>query len=152
MTPELIAIVAMTVTLAGLMVAIWRDARAHTDRGLAELRAEMRNQRTDIQDLRQEVRSDIGSLRQDVQSDIQSFRQEVRSDIQGLREESRADIAEVRADNQRLREEVRAGFAHVRDDLADLRKDVQALTERTSRLEGVIEGLFARRDRHDDAA
>ena len=139
--PELIAIVAMTVTLAGLMVAIWRDARAHTDRGLAELRAEMRNQRTDIQSLRQEVRSDI-----------QSFRQEVRADIQGLREESRADIGEVRADNQRLREEFRAESAHVRDDLADLRKDVQALTERTSRLEGVIEGLFARRDRHDDAA
>ena len=125
-TPELIAILAMSATLAGLMVAIWRDARAHTDRGLAEIRAEMRNQRTDIQ-----------SLRQEVQSDIHSFRQEVRSDIQGLREESRADIGEVRTG------------------LEALRKDVQALTERTSRVEGVIEGLFGRRDsrdRHDDAA
>ena len=105
MTPELIGILAMSAALAGLMVAIWRDARAHTNQGLAELRAEIRDQR----------------------ADIQSLRQEVRSDIQDLREESRTD-------------------------LTALRKDVQSLTERTSRVEGVIEGLFAGRDRHTDAA
>ena len=78
MTPELIGILAMGGTLAGLMLALWRDTRA------------------DIQNLRAEVRADFG----------------------------------------------------------DLRKDVQSLTERTSRLEGVIEGLFGGRprDRHDDAA
>ena len=55
---------------------------------------------------------------------------------------------DARADIQNLRAEVRA-------ELADLRKDVQALTERVSRLEGVIEGLLVRRsdhDRHDDDA
>ena len=55
---------------------------------------------------------------------------------------------DARADTQALRVEVRG-------DLADLRKDVQGLTERMSRLEGVIEGIFAGRgprDRHDDAA
>ena len=109
MTPELIAILAVGVTLAGLMVAIWRDARAHTDQGLAELRAEVRDQRA-----------------------------ETRASIQSLREEFRADM-------QNFREEVRA-------DLAALRKDVQALTERMSRVEGVIEGLFAGRDRRSDAA
>ena len=98
MTPELIAILAVGVTLAGLMVAIWRDARAHTDQGLAALRAEVRDQRA-----------------------------ETRASIQSLREEFRAD-------------------------LANLRKDVQALTERVSRIEGVIEGLFAGRDRRSDAA
>ncbi len=54
---------------------------------------------------------------------------------------------DARADIQKLRAEVRA-------ELADLRKDVQALTERVSRIEGVIEGLLVRRsdrDRHDDA-
>ena len=78
MTPELIGILAMGGTLAGLMLALWRDTRA------------------DIQNLRAEIRVDFG----------------------------------------------------------DLRKDVQSLTERTSRLEGVIEGLFGGRprDRHDDAA
>ena len=68
-----------------------------------------------------------------------------------LRRDSRADSnalrAEFRADNQRLRAEVRADMdsfrAEVRADVAALRKDVQALTERMSRVEGAIEGLFA---------
>ena len=70
-----------------------------------------------------------------------TFRRDARAENQALR-------AEFRADNQRLRAELNAG-------LADVRKDVQALTERVSRLEGVIEGLFGRTgnlDRHDDAA
>ncbi len=101
MTPELIGILAMGGTLAGLMLALWRDTRA-----------------------------DIHALR----ADNHALRAEVRTDIQNLRADVRADLAEIRGD------------------LADLRKDVQALTERTSRLEGVIEGLFAGRDRHNDAA
>ena len=69
-----------------------------------------------------------------------TYRRDARAETQALRAEFRADI-------QRLRAEVNAG-------LADVRKDVQALTERVSRLEGVVEGLFARRsdrNRHDDA-
>ena len=77
-----------------------------------------------------------------------------------LRRDSRADSnalrAKFRADNQRLRAEVRADMdsfrAEVRADVAALRKDVQALTERMSRVEGAIEGLFAGRDRRNDAA
>ncbi|MCY3957415.1 MAG: hypothetical protein OXG65_03880 [Chloroflexi bacterium] len=62
---------------------------------------------------------------------------------------------DARADTQALRVEVNTGLAEVRGSLDDVRKDVQALTERVSRLEGVIEGLFGRpgdRNRHDDAA
>ena len=47
MTPELIGILAVGMTLAGLMIAIWRDARAHTNQGLAELRTEVRDLRTE---------------------------------------------------------------------------------------------------------
>ncbi|MDE2903901.1 MAG: hypothetical protein OXP73_12855 [Chloroflexota bacterium] len=77
-----------------------------------------------------------------------TFRRDARADNQALR-------TEFRAGNQRLRAEVNAGLAEVRGDLADVRKDVQALTDRVSRLEGIIEGLFAPpgpRDRHNDAA
>ena len=88
-----------------------------------------------------------------------TFRRDARADMATIRTEMRADMAsfraEMRADMQDFRTEVRANFAQVRGELADLRKDVQALTERVSRLEGVIEGLFAPRgdrDRHDDAA
>ncbi len=93
MTPELIGILAVGATIIGLLLALWRDARA---------------------------------------------------DTQALRAEVNAGFAEVRTD-----------FSQVRGDLADVRKDVHALTERVSRLEGVIEGLFGRpgpRDRHNDAA
>ncbi len=67
-----------------------------------------------------------------------AFWRDARADTQALR-------VEVRADNQRMRAEFNAG-------LADVRKDVQALTERISRIEGVIEGLFAARNPRDDAA
>ncbi len=92
---------------------------------------------------RREVRADSQALRAEFRADNQRLRSESRADLQTFREEVRADFAQVRAD-----------FAQVRGDLGDLRKDVQSLTERTSRLEGVIEGLFAGRprDRHDDAA
>ena len=104
MTPEFIAIIALGLTLIGLLLTFRRDARAEN--------------------------------------------QALRADTQALR-------AELRADLQRLRAEVNAGLAEVRKGLADVRKDVQALTERVSRLEGIIEGIFAGRrdrDRHDDAA
>ena len=81
MTPELIAILAVGMTLAGLMIAIWRDARAHTNQGLAELRTEVRDVRTDVRDVRTEVRD--------------------------LRTETRTDFAQIRADFQSHREEVR---------------------------------------------
>ena len=77
MTPELIGILAMSATLAGLMVAIWRDARAHTNQGLAELCAEIRDQRTDIQSLRQEVRSEIQDLREESRTDLTALRKDV---------------------------------------------------------------------------
>ena len=126
MTPELIAILAVGMTLAGLMIAIWRDARSHTNQGLAEVRTEIRDVRTD-------VRADFAQVR----SDFQSHREEVRADLQIFRQEVRADLAEVKSD------------------VAHLRTDVQSLTERTSRVEGVIEGLFTTRgapDRREDAA
>ena len=96
------------------------------------------------------------TFRRDARTDNQALRAEFRADNQRLREEVHAGMeslrTEFRADIQSLRTEVRADFAQVRSDLADLRKGVQALTERTSRVEGVIEGLFAGRDRHTDAA
>ena len=125
-TPELIGILAVGATVIGLMLTFRRDARADSQ----ALRAD--NQR-----LRADVRADMESFRTEIHSDMDSFRAEVRTDIQNFRTEVRADLAEVRGD------------------LADLRKDVQALTERTSRVEGVIEGFFAGHgpsDRRDDAA
>lgn len=156
MTPELIAILAVGITLAGLMVAIWRDARAHTDQGLAQVRAEVRDVSGGLRDLRSEFHADFQSHRQELRADIENSRQELRADMQSHREELRADMQsfreEVRADIQSVRDEVRADLAQVKSEVGGLRKDVQSLSERTSRVEGVIEGVFSGRDRRNDAA
>ena len=90
MTPELIGILAVGVTLAGLMIAIWRDARTHTNQGLAQVRAEIRDVRTEVRDLRTEVRADFAQVR----ADFRSLREEVRTDIQSFREELARRYAE----------------------------------------------------------
>lgn len=101
MTPELIGILAVGVTLIGLLLALWRDTR------------------TEIHALRAESRAENHALR-----------------------------AEVQAGDQRLREDF-----HFQ--MSNLRNDVQALSERTARLQGVVEGLAANRNdldhRHDAA-
>ena len=74
------------------------------------------------------LRADIRALRTEVQTDMRDLRTELRADMQDLR-------ADVRADMQDLRTEVRADIQH-------LRADVHGLDQRTSRIEGVIEGLF----------
>ncbi|MYD92286.1 MAG: DUF2746 domain-containing protein [Chloroflexi bacterium] len=126
LTPELIGILAVGATVIGLLLTFRRDARADS-----------RRLRADMDSLRSEVRADLAQMR----AENQSLREEMRADLQVFRQEVRADFAQVRAE-----------LADVRTDVSNLRTDVQALTERTSRLEGVIEGLFAGRDRRNDAA
>ena len=137
MTPELIGILAVGATVVGLLLTFQRDTRAD----IQALRAEFR---TDNQRLRAELGTDMESFQAEVRANRESFRAEIRADMESFRNELRDDMdsfrAQAHADNQSLRTEVRTDFAQVRGDLADLRKDVQALTERTSRVEGVIEG------------
>lgn len=94
--------------------------------------------------------------RRDARFDNRALRAEFRADNQRLRDEMDSFRVEVRADNQNLRAEVRAEMQDLREevhrDVAGLRIDVQALTERMSRVEGVIQGFFARRDRTNDTA
>ncbi len=90
MTPELIAILAVGVSQAGLTFALWRDARVHTNHGLVDLRAE--------------IREDFAQVR----ADNQSLRGVVRNDIQVTRREVRADLAEVKTDVSGLRTDVQS--------------------------------------------
>ncbi len=126
MTPEFIAIIALGLTLIGLLLTFRRDARADTQ----ALRADTQALRADNRALRAEVRAEIQNFRGQVQAENHALRAEVHADIQNLRDE-------VHAGNERLRQ------------------DVQALAERTARLEGAIQSLTPTRDdpdRHTDAA
>ena len=123
MTPELIAILAVGATLIGVGATL-----------IGLLLALWRDARA----------RHASAARGSPGRPATSFREEFRADRQSFREEVRADLSRV------FREEARAEVW--RSDLADLRTDVQALTERMSRVEGAIEGLFAGRDRRNDAA
>ncbi|MDE2867270.1 MAG: hypothetical protein OXR64_04730 [Chloroflexota bacterium] len=137
MTPELIAILALGVPLIGLLLTFRRDARADNQ----ALRA-------DNQALRVELRAEIQNLRAESRAENHALRAEVLAQIQDLRKE-------VQAGDQRLREDVHAEMSSLRTDVSNLSTDVQALTERTARLEGAIQGLAATHHDHtrrDDAA
>lgn len=88
-----------------------------------------------------------------------TFWRDARADYEALREDNNTLRAEVRAEFQDQRADVNSQFQDLRAELhADnqrLRQDVQTLTERTARLEGVVQSLVATspdRDRRDDAA
>ena len=72
MTPELIAILALGLTLIGLLLTLRRDAHADNQTLRAEFRAENHALRAEIQAgdqrLREDVHTDISNLRTDVQS------------------------------------------------------------------------------------
>ncbi len=72
MTPELFAILALGITLIGLLISFRRDTRA------------------DIQGLRAEFRADNQTLRAEVRADNQALRAEVRADNQRLRQDIQA--------------------------------------------------------------
>ena len=61
MTPELIGILAVGATMIGLLLALWRDARADTQALRMEVRA-------DIQRLRAEVNAGLAEVRKDVRA------------------------------------------------------------------------------------
>lgn len=73
--------------------------------------------RADIRDVRTELRAEIHAVRTELKIDIQAVRTELKSDIQAVRNDLGAEIRE-------------------------LRTDVHGLDQRSSRIEGVIEGLF----------
>ena len=99
MTPELIAIIALGLTIIGLLLTFRRDARAEN------------------QALRAEVRAEIQNFRGQVQAEHHALRAEVHADIQNLRDE-------VHAGNERLRQDVQA----LAERTARLEGAVQGLT------------------------
>ena len=94
---------------------------------------------------RYETRRNIRALRAETRAGIQGLREDLRADFKGLRQE-------VHQNFQNFRTDLRSDSAHVRGNLAGLRKDIQALTVRMARIEGLLVGYFAARNRHDDAA
>ena len=82
MTPEFIAIIALGLTLIGLLLTFRRDARAEN----------------------QALRADNRALRAEVRAEIQNFRGQVQAEHHALRAEVHAGIERLRQDVQALAE------------------------------------------------
>ena len=122
----LVAVLAVGVSLAGLMLASWRG-----------LRREMREMREEFHGMRQETREEFHAVRQETREEFHAVRQETGQDIQGLRQEI-----------QGLRQETREEFHEVRQEMRDMRNDVGRidshigeLRERMGHVDGLLKGL-----------
>ena len=104
MTPELIAILALGLTLIGLLLTLRRDARADNQALRVELRAE-------IQDLRAESRAENHALRAEIQAGDQRLREDFHAEISNLR----TDVQSLAERTARLEGAIQALVA-VRDD------------------------------------
>ena len=100
MTPEFIAIIALGLTLIGLLLTFRRDARAEN----------------------QALRADNRALRAEVRAEIQNFQGQVQAENHALRAEVHAGIERLRQDVQALAERTARlegaiqGLAPTRDD------------------------------------
>ena len=89
LSQELIAILAVGVTLTGLQVTLFVTMRGEMSelRGeMSELRSEMH---TEMSELREEMRGEMNVLREDVRHDIDALRidiQDIREDVGQLRD------------------------------------------------------------------
>ena len=89
LSQELIAILAVGVTLTGLQVTLFVSLRGE----MSELRGEMGSMETrlrgEMNDLRGELRGEMNILREDVRHDIDALRidiQDIREDVHQLRD------------------------------------------------------------------
>ena len=119
MSKDLIAIIGVGVSLAGLILYSQHNLRAEILDLREETRAEFKVVRSEIQGLRSETRAEFKA---------------VRSEIQGLRSETRAEFKAVRS-------EMRAEFNTHLEAINMLREDVNQLQGRVARQEGLLEGL-----------
>ena len=104
MTPELIAILALGLTLIGLLLTLRRDARADNQTLRAELSAE-------IQNLRAESRAENHALRAEIQAGDQRLREDVHAEMSNLR----TDVQALAERTARLEGAIQA-LVTVRDD------------------------------------
>ena len=127
MSPELIAILTIGVTLAGgqLAAVLWLVARMDERFGRMDERFDQ---------LRADVQKEIGGLRAEMQAAVQALRDEMQADMQALRDE-------IQAGMQALRTELKADMQQVRAEIRAVETRVASVEQGQARLEGLVDGL-----------
>ncbi len=96
LSQELIAILAVGVTLTGLQITLFVNLRGE----MSELRGEMGSMET-------RLRGEIGVVRDEMRGEMSVLRDEMRREMNVLREDVRHDIDALRLDIQDIRGDVR---------------------------------------------
>ncbi len=147
MNREIISIIGMGVSLAALMLTIYRG-----------LRVDMAQQRKAVSALGTQIRQEMYALRQESKQDIKEARQESKQDINrleqhinDLRQESKQDINRLEQHINDLRQESKQDINRLEQHINDLRReakqdrqdtarDLKVLGERTARIQGAVTG------------
>lgn len=122
MNREILSIIGMGVSLAALMLTIYRG-----------LRVDLAQQRKAVSALGTQIRQEMYDLRQELKQDIKEARQESKQDINDLRQESKQDISRLEQHINDLRQEAK-------QDRQDIARDLKVLGERTARIQGAVTG------------
>ena len=116
MSNELIAIIGVGVTLAGLILY------------------SQHNLREDMQVQREETRTEFKAVRSEMKAEFKAVRSEMKAEFKAVRSEMQADFRSVRS-------EMKAEFNKHLGAINSLREDVNQLQGRVARQEGLMEGL-----------
>ena len=127
---ELIALIGIGVTVITIGVAL-ATLILNTQRNLrADMRAEFKFVRADMQTQREETKTEFKAVR----ADMQAQREETKAEFKAQREETKTEFKAVRADMQAQRDETKTEFKAQREVII-------SLLERMAHLEGLLESL-----------
>ena len=99
---------------------------------LGAIHAEIRAQRVEMREMREETRAEI---------------REVRSEMRESREETRAEIREARVEMREMRAETRAEIRESREETREISSRTGRLEERVARIEAGIEAERGQKNR-----
>ena len=98
LSQELIAILAVGVTLTGLQITLFVSMRGE----VSELRGEMNDLRGEMGRMETRLRGEMSGLRDEMRGEMSILREDVRHDIDALR----IDIQDIRGDVRQLRDKL----------------------------------------------
>ena len=98
------------------------------------LRNDIKDNRKEMDKLRDDMKADSQQLRTDVQSDMQQLRSDMRSDMQQLR-------SDVQSDMQQLRSDIQGDLRRIESKVDGLDGRLRAVESEQSRIAGLLEGM-----------
>ena len=118
---------------------------------LSAIHSEVRAQRVEMREYREETRAEIREHREETRAEIREYREETRAEIRESREETRAEMREsreeTRAEMRESRRELLERIGRVEDRVGRVEERVGHLEQSMARIEAGIEAERERKNR-----